>query len=66
MRFTYSVDELFDVMCVGFKNMPTESFKFCLERFKRHDIFGKTINLNVVPIDNHDEIVNFIFSGKHE
>src|SRR3989338_1945346 len=45
-------------------HIQSERFKLGGKRFKRHDFLCRSINLNVVAINNHGEIIQLVCAGK--
>ena len=59
------VDYLFHLVAVDFKDLPVESRPLVLYRVEGHDIFGKTVLLNAVAIQNCNQVVELEFSCGH-
>ena len=59
------VYDTFDIIAIDLEYMPAKTLPFALEILERHDIFGVAVDLYVVTVDDTDEIVQFVFAGKH-
>ncbi len=49
-------------MPVNLNHLPVKSLKLGLKWLKWHNLFGKTINLDIITINNGDEIVERLFA----
>src|SRR5262249_50330595 len=58
-------NELRDVVAVDLKHVPVEGFVFVTERLERHYLFGHTVYLDVVPVDDGGEIREPILPSEH-
>ncbi len=59
--FAYRHVYLLYIMPVHLLHMPVEGLPLCAQGFKRHDVFGNAIYLNVVPVNNGNEICKALF-----
>ena len=57
--------DFIEIMSTNFLHMPVPSLPFRADRIQRHDVFGESIDLDVIAIDNRNKISQLFFPRKH-
>ena len=57
-----SIDDCLDVVAIYLYDMPAKGFPLALKVFERHDVLGKTVDLDVVAVSDSDNVIELVFA----
>ena len=57
IRLFKGMNDILHGMSVCLNDMPSKRSPFICQRFKWHNLFGITINLNVITVNNGHEMI---------
>ena len=63
LRFSYSIVECAHIVPIHLLYIPIKGFEFFAKWLERHNIFRVAVNLDTIPIYNHNEIIELLFSA---
>ena len=58
------VNDFRNIVAVNLLHVPIKCAPLIGERFKRHDVFGIAIDLDVVAVNDCDQVAQFFFTAK--
>ena len=59
------VNQFFHTVAVDFADIPAERFKFIGQRFDGHNHLNRAVQLEFVIVNDTNQIIQFVFGGKH-